>query len=1763
MKTKIKILHLEDTPADAELVERELKKGNIHFEKLVVVNKTAFEKALKEFSPDIILSDHTLPSFNSMDAIKIMRQQGINIPFILVTATVSDDYAVEVMKAGADDYILKDRLHRLPQAVLNAMDKTIAQTHLQTIFENTSEGFVLTDKDGFVKTFNTKAAQTIYLNSELEITIGSSIYDYIHASRKDSYKGLLLRVLAGEIIQYDYAFERKNGDLKWYSFTLNPAYNNTAEIEGICITSTNITERKLTEQKLYESEAFNKGILSSLSSQIAVLDKSGYLINVNQAWTDFALENGMTSLERVAIGSNYFDVCERAVEHGDKDAARALVGIQSVFKRDREYFEMEYPCHSPIEQRWFVLRAMNFGSDPDKVVISHQNITERKIAENNLSQTSVELQKTLTERNKILDSSLDVICTINANGVFVNVSAASKQIWGYTPEELIGSNFRKLVYTEDIDKSIETVEKITNNIKVALFENRYVHKNGTIVSLLWSVNWDAKLKVMYCIAKDVTERKKLEQALVHERDQFYEIFLKAPSAIGMLKGADLVFDMVNPLVLELIGKTDVIGRPISEVLPELVDQGFIKLLETVYRTGETYIGREELIKLDTEGNGKLTDSYLNFIYQAYRNDEGEIDGIFFFINDITEQVVSRKTIETSEKFFKGVIENSDDMLTIMNASGKTIYASPAVSKKYGYSFDELLNLNSLDLIHPDDAVIMKEFLMNVIMQPGVPMPTPLIRNKKKDGTYIWLEGVLTNFLDTEGINGIISNFRDITERKKADEENKFKANLLNTIGQAAVATDINGIVNYWNKAAEDIYGWTKKEAIGQNIIDLTPSEATIEQATQIMEELRKGNTWSGEFRSQKKDGTNFPALVTDSPIYDENNKFSGVIGISSDITEKKKLEALLDKTNRLARIGSWEIDVEKGTVFWSDITKEIRETDPDFIPDLSTGIGFFTEGEDKQIISQRVKQCIDKGIPWDEELQLTTFKGNLKWVRTIGEAEFVKGKCSKVYGSFQDITDRKIAEEANKANESKYKHLFERAKDAILILDAQTGKIDDVNPRLIKILGFSYNYFIGKDLWEIGLYKDAEESNSAFRQLLEKEYIRYNHLTLNTESGRLLNVEVVSHIYLAGDKKVIQCNIRDITERVAAEQELINSEIRFRVFFENAPQPMLILDVDSGVIVKHNKEALLLLKYTSKEILTKTPIELSPAVQPDGNNSAQRIKKLVKATMQGKKPIFEWMIQNGAGADVMVEMRLVRLSFDNNSILASFTDITIRKNAEQNIIKSELRMRELFENAPQSIFVVDVNDGFRFKNVNTNAMLLVKMNREELLKQSPMDISPELQLDGRRSDEKARDLIVQSMKSGTQVFDWTLIDTKGKEIVCEVRLARLSATNDDLVLASLLDITERRKAEEDLRKNEIRLKEAQAISHTASWEIDLMTNGNTWSDEFYNIFGLVKGTVEPTVEAFLNVLNQDDRAMAEKGLQEGFNSFEDSSFEFNFTHKDGSLKHAYMEWKFEYNQKNEPVRLYGIIQDRTERKAAEAVLEHQNRELTKTNAELDKFVYSTSHDLRAPLTSLLGLINIIDENVVPAETDQKERIGMMRKSIDKLDSFIEDIITYSRNSRTEIEKDEINFKDLINESRLSLKFMEGSPGFEINVEVLQKGKFISDSGRILINLNNLISNAVKYQDRAKPNPFVNIKVHSDASKAVITVKDNGIGIADDKIEKIFDMFYRATKVSKGSGLGLYIVKETITKLNGTVSLESKLNIGSTFTITIPNLANQN
>jgi PAS domain S-box-containing protein len=241
--------------------------------------------------------------------------------------------------------------------------------------------------------------------------------------------------------------------------------------------------------------------------------------------------------------------------------------------------------------------------------------------------------------------------------------------------------------------------------------------------------------------------------------------------------------------------------------------------------------------------------------------------------------------------------------------------------------------------------------------------------------------------------------------------------------------------------------------------------------------------------------------------------------------------------------------------------------------------------------------------------------------------------------------------------------------------------------------------------------------------------------------------------------------------------------------------------------------------------------------------------------------------------------------------------------------------------------------------------------------------------------------------------------------------------------------------------------------------------------------------------------------------------------------------------------------------DITQQREAEDLLKAQNEELTKINSELDQFVYSASHDLKAPLMSVKGLVNMI--KIDPDKKNIDHYLHLIENSICKLDYFINDIIHYSRNSRMEIMPSKIDFRELVKESIDSLKYMQDADLVRSIINIEEEAPFYSDHSRLLIIFNNIISNAVRYQDKDKES-FLKIDVKTRHEKTIIEFVDNGVGIAEEFQENVFKMFFRASYESKGSGLGLYIVKGTIEKLNGKISVQSKLGEGTKFYIEVPN-----
>ncbi|MDN5210938.1 transporter substrate-binding domain-containing protein [Fulvivirgaceae bacterium BMA12] len=373
------------------------------------------------------------------------------------------------------------------------------------------------------------------------------------------------------------------------------------------------------------------------------------------------------------------------------------------------------------------------------------------------------------------------------------------------------------------------------------------------------------------------------------------------------------------------------------------------------------------------------------------------------------------------------------------------------------------------------------------------------------------------------------------------------------------------------------------------------------------------------------------------------------------------------------------------------------------------------------------------------------------------------------------------------------------------------------------------------------------------------------------------------------------------------------------------------------------------------------------------------------------------------------------------------------------------------------------------------------------------------------------------------------------------------------------ELNEKINAEKRLKSRELELKEAQKLANLGSWKYDFESETIEWSEEQKTIFGLAINDPVPDFEKFIEFIHPQDREMVTDLFSNACDNPIIYTFEVRAVNKKKENKNLWIKIKPTYDGlKDKIVGLNGTVMDITFIKDVQTKLEIKNEELQKKNLELDKFTYSISHDIKAPIASILGLINLMSIEL----TDKKsqEYIEKIKLSIDKLNNYVRDVLAFSANENKKINADVIDFEAIIAESFALYKYLKGAKDIDLIVNINLKEEFLSHKSRLLLIFSNIISNAIKYQRHDKSDSYIKITVSGNSEKVDIIIEDNGEGINDEHMEHVFDMFYRGSLNSEGSGLGLYIVREVVHKLNGTIHVQNLAGGGTVFAIGIPSLA---
>ena len=1029
MKTvneKIRILHLEDQPADAEQLAWILRKANVQWEINVVDTEATYRKALEEFEPEIILSDHSLPSFNSLEALAILKQSGQRIPFILVTGTVSEEFAVQAMREGASDYLLKDRPYRLVSAILNSLekfrldkerietDRKIRETEKQyadliqylpaniaildktgTIVDVNNSWRLFADKNGFAGknygigiNYIEVSKKAVGINDEEQIPLVAALNEMVAGRRENftmiypchsptekrwfkliasreirpgdtgivmmhinvtdqqealrrveesetkyraffenSMDGILLTVTDGKILAANPAAcamfrmtekeickagrfgiidpndsrckllitERQRTGHASGELTLmrNDGSRFPGEITSSLFIDAQEQKRTLmiisdrTEKKRNEEKLILASIeLKQLNNRLTLATQSAGM----GIW-DWNIENGILNWDEGMHQLYQIDKKHGSIHEGwlsrlhPEDKLRVNDEIECTVSSKKVYdteFRIVWSDASIHYIRATGVVEKDAEGNPKRMIGMNWDITKEKLNDEKIRKSELLLRN-------IDANSADMICSISEDGLFIHASAASEQILGYTPSELIGKPIFDFVYPKDLEKTEKMATKLMEGKPSSNFENRYVRKDGTHVTLRWSVRWDANERVRYGVARDATEMKNAERTIATERKRLSDLITNAPVSMCILKGKDHVFELTNSAYLHLVGKRDVIGRTVNEVFPEIAGQGHYELLDTVYETGKSYRANELKVQLDVKGTGNMEDIYLNFVYQPYFDVDGKVEGIYYFGVDVTEQVTSRKKIEVADKRYRQIVETAQEGIWVIDENEKTTFVNNKMCELLEYTREEMIGKEIYTFMDEEGKKRATDSMQRRKEGKGEQVQLKYI---SKTNQVIWANVSANPLLNDYGIyNGALAMITDVTNQRKTEEENKKLATVASLTVNAVIVTDADGKINWVNHGFERITEYSFDEVLNKIPGDFLQGMETESSTIQYMHDCyEQGLGFRVEVLNYSKSGRQYWLDLEVVPLKDTNDLLTGFMAIEQDITDRKNSE---------------------------------------------------------------------------------------------------------------------------------------------------------------------------------------------------------------------------------------------------------------------------------------------------------------------------------------------------------------------------------------------------------------------------------------------------------------------------------------------------------------------------------------------------------------------------------------------------------------------------------------------------------------------------------------------------------------------------------------------------------------------------------------------------------------------------------------------------------------------------------------------------------
>jgi PAS domain S-box-containing protein len=874
----------------------------------------------------------------------------------------------------------------------------------------------------------------------------------------------------------------------------------------------------------------------------------------------------------------------------------------------------------------------------------------------------------------------------------------------------------------------------------------------------------------------------------------------------------------------------------------------------------------------------------------------------------------------SEAKYRSLVEKAGAGIATSDLEGRLSYVNEKMCEIIGYTKDELIGKEFTDFIHPDDKESILELFMTAAEKPDVGTDLEF-RVLHKDGdvlylftkpTVLWLAG------EIEGFNAIIT---DVTERRLMEEKLKeaeesyrlFRDNFKGIVYQD---TDMDLVPNFLSGAFESITGYTEEEVFTgkkewKDIVHpddqpiITATAEKLKSIPRYSKEIeyrivtKKGETrWLSDFIHNTCDESGIPISIQGA-MHDITEQR---LAQDALLNEEKKFEGLSEHSPNMIFINR-SGQVEYANNKCEEVTGYTRDElcSPEF--DFQCLIA----PESKELVMENFeKHMRNEEVP---PYECSIVKKNGEKREVIITTKLIPFQAENaILGTITDITDRRRAEDALKESEERMSAFMNSATDSFSWYDSKLNLVDINESGLKLVPGLKKEDILGKNMVDLvpGLVKTGRLED--YKNVVETgEPISYDEMVSHTKYGP---IHVSVKAFKVGDGLGLISN--DITERKKATMALKESEERYRSLVETSHDLIWKCDAERKFTYL-NKAWEKTHGYKVEEMLGRkfTEFQLPEVAEHD-------VKEFGRHMAGGSVVGYETTHIAKSGEVISLVFNAIPIYNQNGEIIGTqgtAYDITDRKRAEEAVKESEEKFRRYIENAPDGVLVVD-KDG-RYLEANEAICRLTGYSKEELLKMSiPDTLAPE-------SMEAGAEHFKQVLEKGRAGGDLRFVQKDGTKGYWRVDAVKIS---ESTYIGFIKDITEQKMAEKALRESEQLLRKAQEVGRIGSWQWDIEKDHISWSQELYRLYDINPEEGPITYDRLMERVHPDDREYHDKHTANWKENKGGEPYEYRVVRRDGTIRHIYGPGEVECDEKGRPIKMFGIVQDVTERKLADKAL---------------------------------------------------------------------------------------------------------------------------------------------------------------------------------------------------------------------------------------------